>query len=170
MQWASKVGKREKKGEDSAWMARSSAPARQNRRASIEVGNHEKHEIHERDNNRTTNGHEWTRISSIHEAVPLILYIFRVFRVFRGLKCFNIISVHSCLFVVQMYYLLVSISVHSWFKCIISVHSCPLVVQMFYYCRAFRGFLYCFLWFLSPVPGCVSFFTGVGRSDGRFRL
>ena len=26
-------------------------------------GNYEIHEIHERENNRTTNGHEWTRIS-----------------------------------------------------------------------------------------------------------
>ena len=41
--------------------------------------NHEKHEKHERDNNRTTNGHEWTRISSIHEAVTLFLYIFVFF-------------------------------------------------------------------------------------------
>ena len=33
-------------------------------RASVEEGmNHEKHEIHEGGNNRTTNGHEWTRIS-----------------------------------------------------------------------------------------------------------
>ena len=54
-----------------------------------EEGNHEKHEKHERDNNRTTNGHEWTRISSIHEAVTLLLYIFRVFRAFRGLNDFN---------------------------------------------------------------------------------
>ena len=79
------VESREKKGESSAWLARLSAPARRFRRASIEEGmNHEIHEIHERDNNRTTNGHEWTRITSIHEAVSLILYNFRVFRVFRG--------------------------------------------------------------------------------------
>ena len=39
--------------------------------------------------------HEWTRISSIHEAVPLILCVF------RGLNCFNIFRVHSCAFVVQ---------------------------------------------------------------------
>ena len=56
-----KVGRREKKGEGSAWMARLGAPARRFRHASIEKeeggGNHEKHEIHERDNNRTTNGH-----------------------------------------------------------------------------------------------------------------
>ena len=42
-------------------MARSGAPARQNRRAYIEEGNHENHENHERADNRTTNnGHEWT--------------------------------------------------------------------------------------------------------------
>ena len=35
LQWVSKVEKREKKGESSAWMARVGAPARQNRRASI---------------------------------------------------------------------------------------------------------------------------------------
>ena len=99
-----KVGRREKKGEDSAW----TLCFRQG------GGNHEKHEKHERDNNRTTNGHEWTRISFIHEAVPLIMYIFRVFRAFRGLKMF--ISVHSCPLVVQMFYLFVSFSVHSWFN------------------------------------------------------
>ena len=81
LQWASKVVSREERGEGSAWLARLSAPARRFRRASIEEGNHE---IHERDNNRTTNGHEWTRITSIHEAVSLILYFFRVFRAFRG--------------------------------------------------------------------------------------
>ena len=52
-----KVENREKKGESSAWLARSGAPARQFRRAYIEEGmNHEIHEIHERGNNRTTNG------------------------------------------------------------------------------------------------------------------
>ena len=65
--------------------------------------------------------HEWTRISSIHEALPLILYIFRVFRAFRGSNVFS---------------LLVSIRVHSWFKCFII--SCPLVVQMFYLFVSFR--------------------------------
>ena len=39
-------------------MARVGAPARQFYRASIEAGNHE---THERESNRTTNGHEWTR-------------------------------------------------------------------------------------------------------------
>ena len=87
-----KVGKREKKGESSAWTLCSGLPSR-------------------RESNRTTNGHEWTRISSIHEAVPLILYIFRVFRAFRG---------SNVLF--------------------ISVHSCPFVVQIFYYFRVFRAF------------------------------
>ena len=58
------VENREKKVEGSAWLARVGAPARQNRRACIEERmNHEIHEIHERRNNRTTNGHEWTRIS-----------------------------------------------------------------------------------------------------------
>ena len=76
------VESREKKVEGSAWLARLSAPARRFRRASIEEGMN--HEIHERDSNRTTNGHEWTRITSIHEAVSLILYFFRVFRAFRG--------------------------------------------------------------------------------------
>ena len=58
LQWASKVEKREKKGEDSAWMARVGAPARQNRRASI-----------------------W-------EERTTIIYYFRVFRVFRGSNVF----------------------------------------------------------------------------------
>ena len=41
-------------------MARLGAPARRFRRAYVEEGmNHEIHEIHERWNNRTTNGHEW---------------------------------------------------------------------------------------------------------------
>ena len=57
-------------------------------RPSIEVGNHERHE---RGNNRTTNKHEWTRISSVHEALPLSLYIFRVFRAFRGSNVFSLL-------------------------------------------------------------------------------
>ena len=41
-------------------MARLGAPARRFRRAYVKEGmNHEIHEIHERWNNRTTNGHEW---------------------------------------------------------------------------------------------------------------
>ena len=131
-------------------MARSSAPARQFYRAYVEVGNHEKHE---RESNRTTNRHEWTRIYSIHEAVPLILYIISCISCFSWFKC--IISVHSCPFVVQMFYLFVSIRVHSWFKCFIyscplvsirgsnvlfiCVHSCPFVVQMFYLFVSIRG-------------------------------
>ncbi len=75
LQWASKVEKREKKGEDSAWMARVGAPARQNRRASI-----------------------W-------EERTTIIYYFRVFRVFRGSNVFFVsIRVHSCPFVVQIFY------------------------------------------------------------------
>ena len=72
LQWASKVGRREKNGESSAWTLCSGLPSR-------------------RGNNRTTNGHEWTRISSIHEALPLILYIFRVFRAFRGSNVFSLL-------------------------------------------------------------------------------
>ena len=49
--------------------------------------------------------HEWTRISFIHEALPLILYIFRVFRVFRGSNVL-FISVHSCSLVVHIISLL----------------------------------------------------------------
>ena len=75
LQWASKVEKREKKGEDSAWMARVGAPARQNRRASI-----------------------W-------EERTTIIYYFRVFRVFRGSNVFFVsIRVLSCPFVVQIFY------------------------------------------------------------------
>ena len=64
------VGRREENGGRSAWTLCSGLPSR-------------------RESNRTTNGHEWTRISSIHEAVTLLLYIFRVFRAFRGLNDFN---------------------------------------------------------------------------------
>ena len=46
---------REKRVEGSAWLARSGAPARQLRRALPEVEMN-----HERADNRTTNGHEWT--------------------------------------------------------------------------------------------------------------
>ena len=63
LQWASKVEIREKNGEGSAWLARLGAPARQNRRASVEEGmNHEIHEIHERgiiEPRMDTNGHEY---------------------------------------------------------------------------------------------------------------
>ena len=93
------VGKREKKGEGSAWTLCSGLPSREkvvrgwrawarphgdSAARPLKGGNHEIHEIHERDNNRTTNGHEWTRITSIHETVSLIMYNFRVFRAFRG--------------------------------------------------------------------------------------
>ena len=55
-----KEGRREKNGEGSAWTLCSGLPSR-------------------RESNRTTNGHEWTRISSSHEAVSVILYIFVYF-------------------------------------------------------------------------------------------
>ncbi len=60
LQWASTVGRREKGEEGSAWMARSSAPARRFSHASSEEkeGGEQTTKIHERDNNRTTNGHE----------------------------------------------------------------------------------------------------------------
>ena len=60
LQWASTVGRREKGEEGSAWMARSSAPARRFRHASSEEeeeGGEQTTKIHERDNNRITNGH-----------------------------------------------------------------------------------------------------------------
>ena len=122
---ARKVGKREKRVEGSAWTLCSGLPSR-------------------RDNNRTTNGHEWTRISSIHEAVTLFLYIF----VFSCVSCF------------KRFLLLVCIRVHSWFKCFI--YSCAFVVQMFYLLVSIRGSnillfscVSCFSWFKMISIFCV---------------
>ena len=72
------------------------------------------HQVGSREKN-----HEWTRISSIHEAVPLILCVF------RGLNCFNIFRVHLCAFVVQTVYSFSCVSCFSWFK--IVFHSRPII-------------------------------------------
>ena len=42
-------------------------------------GNHEIHEIHERGNDRTTNGHQWTTNIFFHESVSLIFPYFVCF-------------------------------------------------------------------------------------------